>query len=97
VGSIPDYIIIFELRNPSNRTTALGSTQPLTEMSTRLLPRNKVWPVRKADSVTAIYELIFQKLWEPRRLIILCASTACYRDSFTFLLVVVILVTASVV
>jgi hypothetical protein len=35
-GSIPDGVIgIFHLHNPSDRTIALGSTQPLTEMSTR--------------------------------------------------------------
>ena len=35
-GSIPGGVIgIFHLRNPSDRTMALGSTQPLTEMSTR--------------------------------------------------------------
>jgi hypothetical protein len=34
--SIPDGVIgIFHWHNPSDRTTALGSTQPLTEMSTR--------------------------------------------------------------
>ena len=34
-GSIPDGVIgIFHWRNPSGRTMALGSTQPLTEMST---------------------------------------------------------------
>jgi len=35
-GSIPDGIIgIFHSHNPSGRTMALGSNQPLTEMSTR--------------------------------------------------------------
>jgi hypothetical protein len=35
-GSIPDDAIgIFHSHNPSDRTMALGSTQPLTEMSTR--------------------------------------------------------------
>jgi hypothetical protein len=35
-GSIPDGVIrIFHLHNPFSRTMALGSTQPLTEMSTR--------------------------------------------------------------
>ena len=35
-GSIPAGIIqIFHLHNPSDRTMALGSTQPLIEMSTR--------------------------------------------------------------
>ena len=34
-GSIPDGVIgIFHWHNPSGRTMALGSTQPLTEMST---------------------------------------------------------------
>jgi hypothetical protein len=35
-GSIPGGVIgIFHRHNPSDRTMALGSTQPLTEMSTR--------------------------------------------------------------
>jgi hypothetical protein len=35
-GSIPDGAIgIFHFHNPSGRTMALGSTQPLKEMSTR--------------------------------------------------------------
>jgi hypothetical protein len=42
-------------------------------------------PARKADNVTAICEPIVQKMWEPGRLTTLWASTACYRDSFTFL------------
>ena len=34
-GSIPDGVGIFHWHNPSDRTMALGSSQPLTEMSTR--------------------------------------------------------------
>jgi hypothetical protein len=35
-GSIPDGVMEFFIEiNPSDRTVALGSTQPLTEMSTR--------------------------------------------------------------
>jgi hypothetical protein len=42
-GSIPDGVIgIFRLHNPSGRIMALGSTQPLTEMSTR----NISWGVK---------------------------------------------------
>jgi hypothetical protein len=37
---------------------ALGPTQPLTEMSTRNLPRDKGRPARKADNLTAICEQI---------------------------------------
>jgi hypothetical protein len=53
VGSNPDDVIeFFQL------TTALGSTQPLTEMSTRNRPWDKGRPARKADNFTAIFELI---------------------------------------
>jgi hypothetical protein len=39
-GSIPDgFIGIFHWHNPSSRTMALGSTQPLTAMSTRNISR----------------------------------------------------------
>jgi hypothetical protein len=47
---------------------ALGSTQPLIEMSTRNLPGGKEGPVRKADNLTAIYEPIVYKMSDPRRL-----------------------------
>jgi hypothetical protein len=63
---------------------ALGSTQSLTEMSTRNLPGGKGRPARGADNLAAICEPIVQKMWEPRRLTTLWVFTACYRDSFTF-------------
>jgi hypothetical protein len=44
----------FKLPNPSSRTMALGSTQPLTEMSTRNLPGGKKQPARRADNLAAI-------------------------------------------
>jgi hypothetical protein len=40
--------------NPSSRTMALGSTQPLTEMSTRNHPGGKGRPALKADNLTAL-------------------------------------------
>jgi hypothetical protein len=41
-GLIPDEVIeCFKLLNPSSRTTALGSTQLLTEMSIKNLPAGK--------------------------------------------------------
>jgi hypothetical protein len=55
--SIPDQIIAFFSRpNPSSRTMALGSTQPLIEMSNRNFPRGKGRPARKADSLIATCE-----------------------------------------
>jgi hypothetical protein len=46
----------FNRPNPPSRTMALGSTQPLTEMSTRNLSGGKGRPARKADNLTAICE-----------------------------------------
>jgi hypothetical protein len=45
----PDEVDFFNLPNPSSRTMALGSTQPLTEIS-------KKRPARRADNFAAIYE-----------------------------------------
>jgi hypothetical protein len=54
---------VSNLPNPSDRTMALGSTQPLTEMSTRNLkkkkkkkkkPGGKVRQARRADNLAAI-------------------------------------------
>jgi hypothetical protein len=57
-GSIPDKVIQFlNCPNPSSSTIALGSTQPLTEMSTVNLPGGKGQPACKADNLTAICEL----------------------------------------
>jgi hypothetical protein len=37
---------------------ALGSTQPLREISTTNLPGVKGWPARKVDNCTTIYDAI---------------------------------------
>jgi hypothetical protein len=50
--------IFCNLPNPSGRTMVLGSTQPLTEMSTRNLkkkkPGGKVRPALRADNLADI-------------------------------------------
>jgi hypothetical protein len=56
----------------------LGSTQPLTEMSTRNLPGGEGRTVCEADNLTAICKTIVYKMWEPRRLATLWASTTFY-------------------
>jgi hypothetical protein len=58
VGSSPDEVDFLNLPNSSSRTTALGSTQPLTEMSTRNLPGGVKGTARRADNLTAICEPI---------------------------------------
>jgi hypothetical protein len=55
---IPEEVDFFNLPYPSSRTVALGSTQPLTEMSTRSIPGGEGRPARKADNLTAICEPI---------------------------------------
>jgi hypothetical protein len=49
---------IFQLTTPSSHTMALVLNQPLTEINTRNLPRDKGQPVHKAgDILTGIFEL----------------------------------------
>jgi hypothetical protein len=54
---VPDEVGFFNLPNSSSRTMALGSTQPLTEMSTRNFPGVKKRPALRADNLAAICEL----------------------------------------
>jgi hypothetical protein len=71
------FFFFFSLPNPSSRTMALSSTQPLPELSTWCLPGGEGRPTCKADSLTATCEPTVYKIW---------ASTACKGDSFKFLL-----------
>jgi hypothetical protein len=72
----------FNLPNPSSHNMALGSTHPLTEMSTRKIPGCKRQRACKADNLTTICEPIVQKIWKPWPITPLWAFTACYRNSF---------------
>jgi hypothetical protein len=54
----PDVTGFINWPYPSSRNMALGSTQPLAEMSTRNIPVGKGRPARKADNLTAICEPI---------------------------------------
>jgi hypothetical protein len=53
---VPDEVDFFNLPNPSRHTMALGSTQSLTEMSTRNFSGGKTRPARRADNLAAICE-----------------------------------------
>jgi hypothetical protein len=53
---IQDEVDFFNLSNPSSLTMALGSTQPLTEMSTRNRPGGNGQSARRADNLAAIYD-----------------------------------------
>ena len=73
-GSIPDGVIgIFHWHNPSCRTMVLGSTQHLTEMSTRIFHGGWRRPVRRADNLTTFMCRLSWKLgasasWNPQGL-----------------------------
>jgi hypothetical protein len=72
---------------------ALGSTQSLTEMSTRNLPGGKGAvgrPARKAE-LTSIFEPTVLKMWEPQRLATHWISTVCYGDSVSFFIYIYII------
>jgi hypothetical protein len=59
LSAIPDEVIgFFNWPNLSSRTVTQGSTQPLTEMSTRNLPGGKGRPESKADKLTSVCEPI---------------------------------------
>jgi hypothetical protein len=51
-----DEVDCFNVPNPSSRTMVLGSTQPLTKISTRNFPRGKERAAPRADKLAAIYE-----------------------------------------
>jgi hypothetical protein len=53
---VPDEVDFFNLPNTSSCTVALGSTQPLTEISTRNLSGSKKRPAHRADNLATICE-----------------------------------------
>jgi len=68
-------IWIFHWHNPSGRTMALRSTQPLTEMSNRntFWGGRWIWPVQRADNLTTFmcrlsWNLGASTFWNPQGL-----------------------------
>jgi hypothetical protein len=51
---VPEEVDIFNWPNPSSRAMGLGSTQPLTEMSTRNLSVGKKRQACRADNLAAV-------------------------------------------
>jgi hypothetical protein len=73
-SSIPNGVIgIFHWSNPSGRTMALGSTQHLTEMSTKNISWGEKLSVRRTDNLTTfMYRLSWNlgasSSWNPQGL-----------------------------
>jgi hypothetical protein len=66
--SIRQFLII---NNQSNNTRGNGKVPFVVDKWKlqaygRNLTWDKEWPARKADNLTAICELIFYKMWDPR-------------------------------
>jgi hypothetical protein len=79
---VPGEVNIFNLPNPSSRTMALGSTQPLTEMSNRNLPVGKKRPELRAETLPPSVSRMSENVGastshNPKEL------HGMYRDSFT--------------
>jgi hypothetical protein len=83
-GSIPDGVTgFFSDIFPSDRTMALGSTQPLVKMSTRNIPVSKGGRcVRLTTSPPLRAEC--HEIWEPKSPGTLWATQGLLRYSFTF-------------
>jgi len=70
------------LYNPSGRTTVLGSTQSLTEMSTRNVFWRQMRPVRGADFVPPSCADCLE-IWKPQTPGTLTACPVLHRDCFS--------------
>ena len=83
-GSIPNDVIgIFHWQNPSSRTMALGSTQPLTEIGTENISWGWRRPVCRADNLSPSCANCFE-MWELQTAETLMACPGLFRDLFTF-------------
>ena len=77
---------IFHWFNSSGRTVALGSTQPLTEISTRDLPRGVKVAGAHGSQPCDLHMPTVWKSWEPQPPGAFGTYIGLYRESFTFYL-----------
>jgi hypothetical protein len=82
---VPDDVDLFNLPHPSSRTMALGSTQPLTEMSTMNFHVGKKRPIRRLTALPPFMSRMSDKVGastsrKPKGL------RGLYKENFTFTL-----------
>jgi hypothetical protein len=82
---VPDEVDIFKLPKPSSRIMALESTQPLTKMSTRNIPRGKNRPACRADNLAPSVNRLSRENVGASTSRNLKGLHGLYRDIFTFL------------
>jgi hypothetical protein len=87
MGLIPDDVTGFSnyLILVAAQTVALGPIQPPIKVSIGNLSGHKDRLARKNNKLAANYDPIVWKMWEPRRLTTLWASTACYKIALPFM------------
>jgi hypothetical protein len=81
---VPDEVDIFNLPNPSSPTMALGSTQPLTEMSTRNSPGGTKRPAHRADNLSPSVSRMSENVGASTSRNLKCLH-GLYRENFTLL------------
>jgi len=88
-GLIPNGVIgIFHWHNPSSCTMVLGSTQSLTDMSTRSTSWGWRWPGLRADNLSAFmcqlsWNLEASTSWNPQGLSIPLMGLLCFASSLS--------------
>ena len=90
VSSFPDGVIgIFHSHNPSDRTMALGSTQSLTEMSTRRISWGKCGRCVRLTTLTTFFAVVMKSgnlnFLEPFGLLQACNGTDLPLSSYPFI------------
>jgi hypothetical protein len=87
VVSIPSGVTgIFHWRDPSCRAMTLGSTQPITKMSTRNISWGGVAKCGRWVGLKILPPFCVEchEIWEPGTPVTLRACPCLYRDCFTF-------------
>jgi hypothetical protein len=88
---VPDSTRWINFLNSHNLSAAIGpevhsaSNKNEYQKQKNKYPGGRVWPVRRADKLSAICKATVQNMWDPQHLPIIQTSSVGYRHSFTLL------------